>query len=164
MMVVQSSVYIFWCESHECNNFLYRISDVLEHSMVVPCDSNVTILSILRKTKTFIPILFLFDYLFQFSIVRFFFYTHSKFEIQGEWILSGSEGCNSSEFHELHMYAVNCVNVGTSKDPFLTQVSCFAILFGNELDAEVYLSKNLVYVRNVRNCLLMVCWSCRFYR
>ncbi|CAL9776289.1 unnamed protein product [Musa acuminata subsp. burmannicoides] len=57
--------------------------------------------------------------------------------LRGEWILSGSEGCNSSEFHELHMYAVNCVNVGTSKDPFLTQVSCFAILFGNELDAEV---------------------------
>ncbi|URE26504.1 hypothetical protein MUK42_18017 [Musa troglodytarum] len=57
--------------------------------------------------------------------------------LRGEWILSGSEGCNSSEFHELHMYAVNCVNVGTSKDPFLAQVSCFAILFGNELDAEV---------------------------
>jgi len=36
------------------------------------------------------------------------------------------------------MYAVNSVNIGTSKDPFLTQVSDFAVLFGNQLDAEVY--------------------------
>lgn len=35
------------------------------------------------------------------------------------------------------MYAVECENVGHSKDPFLTQVSEFAVLFGNELDAEV---------------------------
>ena len=35
------------------------------------------------------------------------------------------------------MYAVECVNSGASKDPFLTQVSEFAVIFGNELDAEV---------------------------
>lgn len=35
------------------------------------------------------------------------------------------------------MYAVKCENIGHSKDPFLTQVSNFAVLFGNELDAEV---------------------------
>ena len=38
------------------------------------------------------------------------------------------------------MYAVKCENVGNSKDPFLTQVSDFAVLFGNELDAEVVIS------------------------
>lgn len=38
------------------------------------------------------------------------------------------------------MYAVKCENVGHSKDPFLTQVSDFAVLFGNELDAEVVVS------------------------
>lgn len=32
---------------------------------------------------------------------------------------------------------MNCVNVGTSKDSFVTQLSNFAIIFGNELDAEV---------------------------
>ena len=36
------------------------------------------------------------------------------------------------------MYAVQCVNFGSSKDPFLTQVSDFAVLFGNKLDAEVF--------------------------
>lgn len=35
------------------------------------------------------------------------------------------------------MYVVKCVNVGSTKDSFLTQVSEFALLFGNELDAEV---------------------------
>lgn len=35
------------------------------------------------------------------------------------------------------MYAVKSENIGHSKDPFLTQVSDFAVLFGNELDAEV---------------------------
>lgn len=38
------------------------------------------------------------------------------------------------------MYAMKCENVGHSKDPFLTQVSEFAVLFGNELDAEVVIS------------------------
>lgn len=37
------------------------------------------------------------------------------------------------------MYTVQCVNVGSSKDLFLTQVSNFAVLFGSELDAEVYI-------------------------
>lgn len=37
------------------------------------------------------------------------------------------------------MYVVKCENIGQSKDPFLTQVSDFAVLFGNELDAEVVL-------------------------
>lgn len=57
--------------------------------------------------------------------------------LQGEWILSGRDVCNGSKQLCLHMYAVKCVNVGSSKDPFLTQVSDFAVLFGNVLDAEV---------------------------
>nr|XP_010934025.1 endoribonuclease Dicer homolog 1 [Elaeis guineensis] len=57
--------------------------------------------------------------------------------LRGEWILSGRDGCQNSEMFHLYMYAVKCVNVGTSKDPFLTQVSDFAVLFGSELDAEV---------------------------
>lgn len=36
------------------------------------------------------------------------------------------------------MYVVKCVNIGSSKDPFLSRVSDFAVVFGNELDAEVY--------------------------
>ncbi|KAA8520803.1 hypothetical protein F0562_014925 [Nyssa sinensis] len=56
--------------------------------------------------------------------------------LQGEWILSGGDVCNNSKLF-LYMYAVKCVNLGSSKDPFLTQVSEFAVLFGNELDAEV---------------------------
>ena len=32
---------------------------------------------------------------------------------------------------------MNCVNIGTSKDPFVTQLSNFALIFGKELDAEV---------------------------
>ncbi|KAF2315141.1 hypothetical protein GH714_038252 [Hevea brasiliensis] len=54
----------------------------------------------------------------------------------GEWILRGSDGCNNSELLHLYMYAVIYVNKGTSKDPFLTQFSDFAVLFGNELDVE----------------------------
>lgn len=57
--------------------------------------------------------------------------------LQGEWILSGRDGCDNSKLVRLYMYAVKCVNVGTSKDSFLTQVSDFAVLFGSELDAEV---------------------------
>lgn len=56
---------------------------------------------------------------------------------QGEWILSGRDCCDDSELH-LYMYAVKCVDSGVSKDPFLTQVSDFAVLFGNQLDAEVF--------------------------
>lgn len=35
------------------------------------------------------------------------------------------------------MYCVNSANMGTSKEPFLNQVSEFSVLFGAELDAEV---------------------------
>ncbi|XP_062156793.1 endoribonuclease Dicer homolog 1 [Alnus glutinosa] len=57
--------------------------------------------------------------------------------LKGEWILSGRDVCNESKLLHLHVYSVKCVNIGSSKDPFLTQVSDFALLFGNELDAEV---------------------------
>lgn len=57
---------------------------------------------------------------------------------QGEWILSGKDSCDNSRTFNLCMYAIKCINVGFSKDPFLTQVSEFAVLFGNELDAEVH--------------------------
>ncbi|GAV80355.1 dsrm domain-containing protein/DEAD domain-containing protein/Helicase_C domain-containing protein/Ribonuclease_3 domain-containing protein/PAZ domain-containing protein/dsRNA_bind domain-containing protein [Cephalotus follicularis] len=57
--------------------------------------------------------------------------------LQGEWILSGRDDCSSSKMLHLYMYAVSCVNSSPSNDPFLTQVSDFAVVFGNELDAEV---------------------------
>ncbi|XAR62909.1 Ribonuclease III [Bertholletia excelsa] len=57
--------------------------------------------------------------------------------LQGEWILSGRDPCNNSRLFRLYMYDIKCVNAGSSKDPFLTQVSEFAVVFGNELDAEV---------------------------
>ncbi|KDP28399.1 hypothetical protein JCGZ_14170 [Jatropha curcas] len=70
--------------------------------------------------------------------------------LQGEWILCGRDGCNSSKLLHLYMYAVKCVNSGTSKDPFLTQVSEFAVLFGNELDAEVLsMSMDLFIARTI---------------
>lgn len=50
--------------------------------------------------------------------------------------MSGKDVCDNSKLH-LYMYDVKCVNIGSSKDPFLTRVSDFAVLFGNELDAEV---------------------------
>ncbi|CAN6589034.1 unnamed protein product [Malus baccata var. baccata] len=57
--------------------------------------------------------------------------------LKGEWILSGRDlGCDLELIH-VYMYGVKCVNSGSSKDPFLTQVSDFAVLVGNELDAEV---------------------------
>lgn len=56
---------------------------------------------------------------------------------QGEWILPGKDECDSSKMVNLYMYTVKCVNIGSSKDPFLTQASEFALLLGNELDAEV---------------------------
>ncbi|CAH9090311.1 unnamed protein product [Cuscuta europaea] len=79
------------------------------------------------------------------------FYPEGVAEIlQGEWILLGKEHSSSSKFFHLYMYAVKCVNVGSSKDPFLTQVSEFAVLFGNELDAEVLsMSIDLFIARTV---------------
>ncbi|KAK8945029.1 hypothetical protein KSP39_PZI007693 [Platanthera zijinensis] len=66
------------------------------------------------------------------------FYPEGVAEIlQGEWILYGKEGCQNLAEFQLYMYAVKSSSVGNSKDPFLSQVSDFAILFGNELDAEV---------------------------
>ncbi|KAJ9188235.1 hypothetical protein P3X46_003607 [Hevea brasiliensis] len=70
--------------------------------------------------------------------------------LQGEWILCGRDGCNNSKLLKLYMYAVRCINSGTSKDPFLTQVSDFAVLFGNELDAEVLsMSMDLFIARTI---------------
>ncbi|KAI3454609.1 hypothetical protein Pfo_011272 [Paulownia fortunei] len=69
--------------------------------------------------------------------------------LQGEWILSG-KGCDDFELFHLYMYSVKCENVGFSKDPLLTHVSEFAILFGSELDAEVLsMSMNLFIARSV---------------
>ena len=51
--------------------------------------------------------------------------------------MSGRDDCDDSKSFHLYMYAVKWENIGYSKDPFLTQVSDFAVLFGGELDAEV---------------------------
>ncbi|TYH62950.1 hypothetical protein ES332_D07G156200v1 [Gossypium tomentosum] len=68
--------------------------------------------------------------------------------LQGEWILSGRDGIDDSKIHRLYMYTIKCVNNGSSKDPFLTKVSDFAVLFGKELDAEVLsMSVDLFIVR-----------------
>ncbi|OIW21387.1 hypothetical protein TanjilG_02532 [Lupinus angustifolius] len=70
--------------------------------------------------------------------------------LKGEWILSGKDACKDSKVLYLCMYALKCENVGDSKDPFLTQVSEFAVLFGNELDAEVLsMSMDLFIARTV---------------
>ncbi|KAM7276037.1 hypothetical protein ACFE04_017903 [Oxalis oulophora] len=71
--------------------------------------------------------------------------------LQGKWILSGKVGENTDgRTVHLHMYTVQCVNSGCSKDPFLTQVSEFALLFGNELDAEVLsMSMDLFIARTI---------------
>ncbi|XP_027068549.1 endoribonuclease Dicer homolog 1 [Coffea arabica] len=70
--------------------------------------------------------------------------------LQGDWILTGRDNCDYSKFYHLYMYEVKCVNFGSSKDPFLTQVSEFAVLFGNELDAEVLsMSMDLFIARTV---------------
>lgn len=70
--------------------------------------------------------------------------------LRGDWILSGKDSCVSSKFVHLYMYAIKCVNIGPAKDPFLTDVSEFAILFGNELDAEVLsMSMDLFIARTV---------------
>ncbi|KAG4192050.1 hypothetical protein ERO13_A07G133700v2 [Gossypium hirsutum] len=68
--------------------------------------------------------------------------------LQGEWILSGRDCVGDSKIHRLYMYTIKCVNNGSSKDPFLTKVSDFAVLFGKELDAEVLsMSVDLFIVR-----------------
>ncbi|KAH1259634.1 Endoribonuclease Dicer 1 [Glycine max] len=70
--------------------------------------------------------------------------------LKGEWILSEKDACNNYKLLHLYMYAVKCENLGHSKDPFLTQVSNFAVLFGNELDAEVLsMSMDLFIARTV---------------
>ncbi|KAJ0245298.1 Endoribonuclease Dicer 1 [Hirschfeldia incana] len=66
--------------------------------------------------------------------------------LKGDWILSGKEVCESSKLFHLYMYSVRCVDNGSSKDPFLTEVSEFAVLFGNELDAEVLSMSMDLYV------------------
>ncbi|KAL0355924.1 UNVERIFIED_CONTAM: Endoribonuclease Dicer1 [Sesamum radiatum] len=69
--------------------------------------------------------------------------------LRGEWILAG-KSCNDSKLFHLYMYSIKWENVGFSKDPLLTQVSEFAILFGNELDAEVLsMSMDLFIARSV---------------
>lgn len=57
--------------------------------------------------------------------------------LQGQWILSGNNDCYSSKLIHLYMYAISCSNIGSSKDPFMTNVSEFAVIFGKQLDAEV---------------------------
>ncbi|KAM3287430.1 endoribonuclease Dicer 1 [Capsicum chacoense] len=77
--------------------------------------------------------------------------------LRGDWILSGKDSCVSSKFIHLYMYAIKCENIGTSKDPFLTDVSEFAILFGNELDAEVLsMSIDLFIARTVKTKATLV--------
>ncbi|GAB4861487.1 Dicer-like protein 1 [Ancistrocladus abbreviatus] len=71
--------------------------------------------------------------------------------LRGEWILSGRAGCDDSKLFHLYLYAVKCENVGSTVDPFLTQVSDFAVLFGTELDAEVLsMSVDLFIARTMK--------------
>ncbi|KAF6137646.1 hypothetical protein GIB67_030538 [Kingdonia uniflora] len=66
------------------------------------------------------------------------FYPEGVAEVlEGDWILTGKDGCDNTKLVHLHMYAITCKDIGTSKDSFLTQVSEFAVLSGNKLDAEV---------------------------
>ncbi|KAE8662432.1 Endoribonuclease Dicer-like protein 1 [Hibiscus syriacus] len=68
--------------------------------------------------------------------------------LQGDWILSGRDGTDDSKLLRLYLYTIKCVNNGSSKDSFLTEVSDFAVLFGKELDAEVLsMSVDLFIVR-----------------
>ncbi|KAK9145881.1 hypothetical protein Sjap_005784 [Stephania japonica] len=79
------------------------------------------------------------------------FYPEGVAEIlRGDWILSERDGGCNSELIHLYLYVVKCENIGFSKDPFLTQVSDFALLFGNELDAEVLsMSMDLFVARSM---------------
>ncbi|ERN08097.1 endoribonuclease Dicer homolog 1 [Amborella trichopoda] len=60
--------------------------------------------------------------------------------LRGDWILIGKDDCHESELIKLFIYKVKCTNIGNTKDPFLTQASDFALLFGSELDSEVLLT------------------------
>ncbi|CAM8960945.1 unnamed protein product [Rhodiola kirilowii] len=71
--------------------------------------------------------------------------------LQGDWILSGKEACTHSKLVHVYMYAVQSVNIGSSNDAFITHVSEFAILFGQELDAEVLsMSVDLFIARTMK--------------
>ncbi|OVA19920.1 Ribonuclease III domain [Macleaya cordata] len=89
------------------------------------------------------------------------FYPEGVAEILwGEWILSSRDGYQNSKMVHLHMYVVKCVNIGASKDPFLSQVSDFAVLFGNELDAEVLsMSMDLFVARTMITKASLVFWG-----
>lgn len=77
--------------------------------------------------------------------------------LRGEWILSGRDDCDDSNSFHLYMYAVKWENIGYSKDPFLTQVSDFAVLFGSELDAEVLsMSMDLFIARTMKSKVSLV--------
>ncbi|MFS7909453.1 putative ribonuclease III post-transcriptional gene silencing PAZ-Argonaute family [Helianthus anomalus] len=81
--------------------------------------------------------------------------------LQGDWILSGRDECDDSKLFHLYMYVVKCFNVGSTKDPFLTQVSEFAVLFGNELDAEVLsMSTELFIARTMTTKASLVFRGC----
>ncbi|KAI3825989.1 hypothetical protein L1987_00028 [Smallanthus sonchifolius] len=81
--------------------------------------------------------------------------------LQGDWILSGRDECDDVKLFRLYMYVVKCVNIGSTKDPFLTQVSEFAVLFGNELDAEVLsMSTELFIARTMTTKASLVFRGC----
>ncbi|KAK9058908.1 hypothetical protein SSX86_023756 [Deinandra increscens subsp. villosa] len=81
--------------------------------------------------------------------------------LQGDWILSGRDECDNFKLFRLYMYVVKCVNAGSSKDPFLTQVSEFAVVFGNELDAEVLsMSTELFVARTMTTKASLVFRGC----
>ncbi|XP_077248327.1 dicer-like 1 [Tasmannia lanceolata] len=87
------------------------------------------------------------------------FYPEGVAEIlRGEWILHGRDGCDNSKLVRLYMYGLKCINIGASKDSFLMQVSEFAVLFGNELDAEVLsMSMDLFVARTMITKASLVC-------
>lgn len=81
--------------------------------------------------------------------------------LQGDWILSIKDEYDNSKLFRLYMYVVKCVNDGSSKDPFLTQVSEFAVLLGNELDAEVLsMSTELFIARTMTTNASLVFRGC----
>ncbi|XP_068669738.1 endoribonuclease Dicer homolog 1-like isoform X1 [Aristolochia californica] len=87
------------------------------------------------------------------------FYPEGVAEILwGDWISFGKNGCcDNSKLVRLYMYGINCENIGTSKDLFVTQVSEFGVLFGRELDAEVLsMSMDLFVARTMitKACLV----------
>ncbi|XP_057531820.1 endoribonuclease Dicer homolog 1 isoform X2 [Amaranthus tricolor] len=72
--------------------------------------------------------------------------------LRGDWILSGRDVFGDSKVIRLYMYAVKWEHVGSSKDPFVTQVSDFSVLFGSELDAEVLsMSMDLFIARTMKS-------------